>query len=339
MSQPFISRLPHLHPLYRCGVTDATYTAYRRAVDHFLHDCNLDYLYLRRLTANSIDQRFAAWIEGQYNRHGTRAIQRSENARNGLHIFFPKTRRQLTRADVALRSWRRQKNTVSYPPIPRNVATLLAARLARRGQLHAALAVLLSFDCYLRINECLQLRRSDIRIPVDHRLGEPYQHCALFLRKTKTGKNLSVEVYDPAIARLLHRCFLSLPHADSRLFSFSEAAFRESHVKGTLDQMGLSHLHFVPHSFRHGGATHDFVIRRRSAEYVRNRGRWRSQQSADRYMQQLAAVDLTFTIPADVDQLGATFWSQLEVVMDSAADDAGWSKLPPLPESLSAGRR
>lgn len=339
MSQPYISRLPHLHSLYRGGVAYATYSAYRRAVDHFMRDCNLEYPYLRRLTVNSIDRRFAAWIEGQYDQHGTRAIQRSENARNGLHIFVPKTRRRLTRADVALRSWRRQKNTVSYPPIPRNVATLLAARLARCGQLHAALAVLLSFDCYLRINECLQLRRSDVRIPVDHRLGEPYKHCALFLRKTKTGKNLSVEVYDPAIARLLHRYFLSLPHADTRLFAFSEAAFRQSHVKGMLDQMGLGHLHFVPHSFRHGGATHDFVSRRKSPEYVRNRGRWRSQQSADRYMQQLAAVDLTFTIPADVDQLGATFWSQLEVVMDSAADDAGWPKLPPLTESLSAGRR
>ena len=334
----FHSHLPHLQPIYRGGIVAATYSAYRRAVEQFLRDCKLPFKYIRRLTVDSVDRRFARWIESQFTAHGRRAIQRSENAHNGLHLFFPRTRRRLTRSEVALRSWRRQKDTVSYPPIPRNVATLLAAHLARRGEMHAALAVLLSFDCYLRINECLQLRRSDVRIPADHRIGEPYRHCALFLRTTKTGKNLSVEVFDPAIARLLHRCLLTLPLGSSRLFPFSEAVFREQHVKGTLHQLALGHLHFVPHSFRHGGATHDFVSRRMSSEYVRIRGRWKSQQSADRYMQQLAAVDLTFVVPAAVDQLGAEFWQQLEVVMDVAADRSAWPPLDSLPDDLSRSR-
>ena len=331
----FISLLPDLPPIYRGGLAPATYSAYRRAVDHFMRDCNMTYKYLRRLTSNSIDRNFARWVERQFDWHGARSIQRCENAHNGLQLFLPKTKKRLGHGAVALRSWRRQKDTVSYPPIPRNIATLLAAHLARRGALDAALAVLLSFDCYLRINECLSLRRRDVRIPTDRRIGEPYQHCALFLRKTKTGKNLSVEIFDPAIARLLHRRLLSLPADDSRFFSFSEATFRETHVKGTLEQLGLGHLHFVPHSFRHGGATHDFVSRRMSADYVRQ---WRSQQSADRYMQQLAAVDLTLEVPADLDLQGAAIWNGLEVMMDAASDAASWRSLPPLDEDLSASR-
>lgn len=334
MSSTFLTNLPHLASIFRGGIAPSTYSAYRRSVDIFMRDCNLLYSYLRRLTVNSIDKRFSAWIIRQFDARGTRSIQRAENARNGLHLFFPKTRRLLTRSDVALRSWRRQRDVNSYPPIPRTIATLLAARLAAGGDIHAALAVLLSFDCYLRINECMQLRRRDVRIP-DDRLGNPYENSAVFVRKAKTGTNQTVSIADPAVARLLHRCILSLPHDDSRIFPFSATVFRETHMKGTLSLMGLGHLHFVPHSFRHGSATHDLVCKRMSPESIRLRGRWRSQLSADRYMQRLAALDLTFLIPRDVDKKGADLWLLLDFVTDLSVNEVGlWPALPPLPDDV-----
>ena len=38
-----------------------------------------------------------------------------------------------------------------------------------------------------------------------------------------------------------------------------------------------------PYSLRHGGASHDSLLRRRSIEAIQKRGRWRAASSATRY--------------------------------------------------------
>ena len=315
---------PLVSALRRGGLAPATYLAYRRAVNNFLRDCNLKYTQLIQLSVRLIDLWLAAWLEAEFEAGGSRAY--GENTRNGLHFYIPKCRHRLHESHLRLKGWKRQKPGKSYPPLPRNIATLVSVHLAARGDWLACVAVLLSFDCYLRINECCNLKVGDIRIPKDRRLGEPYLHSAVHLRTTKTIDNLTCTVSDPVLARILHRMIIGRQPSE-RLFPFTASTLRDRHFKSTLRNLGLGHLGFVPHSLRHGGATHDFVIVGKSESYVTKRGRWASSKNAHRYMQTLAAVDLTYAVPRDMDQQGRDFHEQLELVLDSAIG----SRLPPLP--------
>ena len=327
-------RLPHITGASRHALKPLTYAAYYRAVLHFLRDCRLTSTELRRCGAHSVDRKFTAWLDARFAAGTPRSI--GECALNGLHYFLPRLKGKLPYAQRTLRGWRRSVIVESYPPMPLNVATLLAIRLAAHGHILPALAVLLSFDCYLRINECMRLKVGDVRIPSDDRLGPRYLHCAIHLRSTKTLDNLSCTIHDPMIARLLHRCIINR-HRSESIFPFSASVFRELHFKRTLRELRLSHLGFTPHSLRHGGATHDFVIAGRDETYVTKRGRWASAGSAHRYMQTLAAVDLTFAVPHQLDSDGALFRRQLEVVMDAAVSNR-WSRLPQLTSTERAAR-
>jgi integrase len=329
-------RLPALHSSVRLGLNNSTYTDYRRGVERFLEARALPYSKLVFLRTAQIDRRFASYLRELYDNEGS--MQSGENARNGLHLWLPRTKNRLRDSHTILHYWARQRKQQSYPPIPRNVATLVAVSLAQRGELHAAIAVLLSFDCYLRVNECLSLTKADVTIPTDRRLGgDVHEKTTIHLRKTKTLDNLSCVVHDPVVARLLHRIVASLPTPASRLFPLTLTAYREHHFKGTLRGLGLGHLHFVPHSLRHGGATHDYVIAGMTPEYIVRRGRWASPKSADRYIQQLRAVDMTFLVPAAMDQQGARFQEHLEAVMDNFIGDV-FSALPPLSQAVSDRR-
>lgn len=318
--------LPHCSILRRSGLAPRTYDAYYRAVHTFLHDCSLTHHDLTHRPVADIDLYVAAWIESEYEAGGSRGY--GENLKFGLHFFFPRLKNQLHEAHLRLKGWKRNPKTASksYPPLPRNIVDVMAVTLAVDGHSRAAVALLLSFDCYLRVNECMRLRKQDVTIPYDARLGEPYLNVAVHLRETKTLENMTVAIRDPAIARLLHRCMVGLaPH--QRIFPFSASYYRTHYFHRTLASLGLSSLGFVPHSLRHGGATHDFVLARKPEEYITRRGRWASQKNAHRYVQTLAAVDLTFRVPAALDEDGYQYHSHLEDVMDVAIGDA----LPPLP--------
>ena len=75
---------------------------------------------------------------------------------------------------------------------------------------------------------------------------------SLRIRKAKTGVNQWVSVRDPAVMALV-RGLLAVPRRGS-LFSFSAGVFR-TQFKHVCRQLGLSAA-YVPHSLRHGGATH-----------------------------------------------------------------------------------
>ena len=75
----------------------------------------------------------------------------------------------------------------------------MAVWMAIRGQHHAALAMLVGFDCYLRIGELLSLKVQDVAVSNDTRLGSAYRGVLLRLAHTKTGRNQAVTVEDSAV--------------------------------------------------------------------------------------------------------------------------------------------
>ena len=344
VTQSTLALVPDSSFLRSACLAPDTYKAYRRAVAVFLRDTGLRFTDLTTRSIHTIDLYCAAWIESEYEAGGSRSY--AENLESGLAFFAPRLKGLLREAKLRLRGWRRRPpvglQCKSYPPMPLHLATLMSVRIAAtRPQgdmrdLRAAVAILLSFDCYLRVNECLRLRAADVRMPRDERLGPAYLHAAVHLRQTKTLENMTVQVRDPVVARLLHRCIIGLaPH--DRVFPFSDDIYRSRYFHPTLAALGLSHLGFVPHSLRHGGATHDYVVRRCSEAYIKRRGRWASDKSANRYVQTLHAVDLTFLVPAALDDEGAGYHRHLDWVMDRAIGD-DLPGLPPLSEAVASQR-
>ena len=82
------------------------------------------------------------------------------------------------------------------------------------GHARLGFAVLLAFDCYLRIGELLHLRACDIALAGDPRQGTAISKAALFLRHTKTGPNQWVTLGDAAITALLAHLLACIPAPD-----------------------------------------------------------------------------------------------------------------------------
>ena len=86
--------------------------------------------------------------------------------------------------------------------MPKDLVDALALVCALAGDLAVGLAILLSFDCLLRISEVAELRVGDI---VDHRQQADAvgRGVAVYLRVTKTGRRQAVQIEDPHLAALL----------------------------------------------------------------------------------------------------------------------------------------
>jgi integrase len=180
---------------------------------------------------------------------------------------------------------------------------LIAASMARLKHIDAAMATLVAFDCFLRVSEYVAFVIEDLALPSDSRLGARLtgSRAVLRIRRAKTGTNQSVEIYNQDITALLAR-FVQRRRSrdrarlDSPLFRLtSEDAYRQV-FQHAISCLGIpSDVRFVPHSLRHGGATHALRMGSDLAT-VMQRGRWRSTTSADLYLQQANAVRLSTQI-------------------------------------------
>ena len=228
-----------------------------------------------------LDFALQEYFHDQYFTDGSR--QSCSNLLCGVLLVLPNAKHKLSRARLCLRGWAKLAPSVSWPPMSWDLSTLVASFLVCKGSPRAAFAVLLAFDCLLRVSELCALKVSDVAVPDDPRLGSAAPKVfALHLRHTKTGKNLWVQVLSPVVASLFHRFLAGLqPH--DRVFPFSAAQFRALFRRYCDDFIGFS-AHFTPHSLRHGGATHMYLLRY-SLEDIMHRGRWMSNFSARRYIQ------------------------------------------------------
>lgn len=275
----------------------STSDKYRRAVARFLR-------WMHReghapLSARELDSALTAYLNDLYVSEGGRCRSYGESALAGIQMLLPELRRRLPVSARALRGWRRLAPPVAHPPITRDLAALVGTAMALRGKWQQGVAVLLAFDGYLRVGELLSLRREDVALRGDPRVGSAgllLRGPILRLAVTKRGKNQSVCLRDRGTAALLRRlCGDRRP--GQTLFSFSASSFRRL-LKSTCRALGLSDA-YVPHSLRHGGATHDYV-RGMSLEEILHHGRWSSVASARHYVQEGRAALLALRVPRDV---------------------------------------
>lgn len=233
----------------------------------------------------------------------------------GLKFYLPAARRRLHRMTLALRGWERLHPSVSFPPLTWELCCAMAVRATKAGYPVHGLGMLVQFDCLLRLSELVALKREDVVFEGDSRYPRDFKGCLLCLRSTKTGRDQSVTVEDPHVLALLRAHCDTLQPGD-RVFNFRADNYRRI-FKRVAGSLGLS-ARYVPHSCRHGGATRLYQRDPLSIEAIKLRGRWKSVESAKRYIQQGVVLLSTVTVPPAVARLGALFSDRLFEAMNAA---------------------
>ena len=77
-------------------------------------------------------------------------------------------------------------------------------------------------------------------------------------------------------------------------------------------QLLLQDLRLSACSLRHGGASHDALLRRRSLAQIKERGRWKSDTSVARYKKETRALQRVQLIPEAVVRYGGLIERNLE---------------------------
>lgn len=279
----------------------ATRQQYATALRRFLAYASTTLSDLAKRRSRSVDRLLVDYLNHLFNTDDTFA--RASHTVFGLVAAIPELQYKLPRSRRALKGWDRHRVHRSHPPLTWELTVVIAVTMARQGFDAEAVATLLAFDCYLRISEYTHLQRCDIAIARDHRMGEVHKVMALRLANTKTGPNRYVTIQSELVATAL-QSYLDAHHFHSEqlVFPFTSIRYRTCFHR-VCEQLGLGAMGIVPHSLRHGGATHDFLCGA-SIEQVQHRGRWASSKSATRYVQQLPAMLMQTNPPPSTVQLG-----------------------------------
>ena len=123
---------------------------------------------------------------------GWASKSRCSMALYGIEFFMPEAK-PLKLPRACMRGWDKLVPPTPYAPMPLDLVHAVAVTCALAGAVAVGIAILLSFDCLLRISEVAALRVGDI---VDHRAqADPVGHgVAVYLRSTKTGRRQAVMI-------------------------------------------------------------------------------------------------------------------------------------------------
>lgn len=306
-------------PLQDMALRPSSLSQYNKNLFSFLSFARLTYQQFLLASSPSIDSALAVFIQYSYDR--ARPFTYAAQALHAAVFHRPGLKNRLPIARQCLRGWERSRAAGSHPPLTWELTVVLACTLARSGHHAAAVGMLLAFDCYLRVGELTRLRRCDIVMPNDARMGQAHTGMAVILKQTKTGRNQSVPLQSQAVADVLCLWMRRLPpnaHRHGLVFGFTPAKLRIL-MRGACVALGVEHTPYVPHSLRHGGATADF-LRTNSIAHVQFRGRWKSMESARNYIQTSRALLAAQQVPPRLNQLGITLSDSLLAVMTDVLD-------------------
>ena len=295
------------------ALAPSTLRSYNLNLNKFLTFTRLTLSQLTALPSRIVDQRLSEFIDDLFTQRGS--YDYACQALFGLIYRHPPLRLKLGESRLRLRGWKRLKQHRSHPPITYELTVVFAATMSKWGRHAEAVATLLSFDCFLRVGELTRLTFHDVVMPNDPRLGSGDYRMAVRLAKAKTGLNQSVSLSNKLIESVLHSYLLSRPFLEhDRIFPFTPSSFRTL-IRQVAVSHGLGGIPYVPHSFRHGGATYAH-LRGATIEQIMYRGRWVSLESARRYIQTARALLIMLTIPERLNAKGAALAPHVDVMMD-----------------------
>lgn len=291
----------------------STRLKYSAAVRAFLTFHHMSEARLLALRTRRIDRMLVEFIEDQYRRGA--GITLSIHALSGLSFLDPHLRNRLVHSGAALGGYRTTRPVTSWMPLTIELVTVISLSMSLIGRRSESVAILVAFDGYLRISEYLQLRRKDIALQRDDRLGSAFTGMAIRLANTKTGPDQWVTIEIPYVVQIFQTYLTEHRfEPEERVFPFTANALRTL-LRDIASRLDLPHLHRLsPHSLRHGGATSAF-LHGRDLNYIQHRGRWQSTKSVWRYIQAGACMLLTEECPGEIINAGRELTPYLESCM------------------------
>ena len=220
-----------------------------------------------------------------------------EKALAGVEHWLPEFKPlPLTRRCV--RGWGKLQPPQPAAPFPRDLVWACATLACLSGDVAAGVAMMVAYDCWLRISEVAGITAADVH-DTRGQVDPVGRGVSVFLPETKTGRRQAVMVEDPAVAALLLVLARAQGQRAAQLFP-PPATLRSvlARCLGVL-QVDANGLAFVWHSFRHGGASRAY-LRGDEMSRILTRGRWAVESSGRHYIQSgrqlLLAQDLPPTV-------------------------------------------
>jgi integrase len=288
----------------------STSTKYARALlkfDRWLADNEKK---VDEVDPDQMDDNLRQYFRFLYRERSGKGKGLAEATLNAVHKRSPRMRGRLPLASDSLKAFQKVQQRISHPPMTLQASVAVGLDLAEHGFLFEGIAVVLSFDCLLRIGEMRRLRSEDVIVGDDPSLGLPpgvVGHPVLVLPRTKTGADQSVEILYEQVGEMVVALKRCTPEG-GLLFPFSEQSYR-LHFHEACARLGLSER-FVPHSLRHGGATLLARLHWPLAD-IMDRGRWAEAKSARGYIQRGRGLQLQMRIPDAVFARGEEAFANL----------------------------
>ena len=214
--------------------------------------------------------------------------------RRGDHLF-PRVLR-------ALKGWHRLCPAMTRQPLPWLGLLAIVAYLLSQGSVEHALALILQFTLYLRPGELCELRVGQVVAPIGRGALWGFIVRPFLTEDSRPGKtgefDESLLLDDPRLAFLAPflLCLTQGRPATDPLFSFDVRGLTES-LRTTLQALKMEHMGVELYSLRHGGASDDFLTKRRTLPEIKHRGRWRADSSVRRYTKSARALKELEKIP------------------------------------------
>ena len=278
------------------AVQTPTLKRYRKAVAGFVAYAAANEEDFGAMDDLLFDQMLVDYLQQLYNNGCSQS--EAKDTYSGVVHFLPHLRKQLPWTLRALKGWGTLEPSQSWPPITYGLVLTVAVALWERKDYAHATALLLSFECYLRSGEVCALQVKDVALPGDVRLGTMSTLSTLGVMKAKTGRYQHVTVRDPLVIHLLSLFTVGAAPDAPLLPGVSQPSLRKA-LRHGLRLVGMPDAPYVPHSCRHGGATHDYLLGGLSLESVLERGRWASSKSARTYLQSARVLLLLQQIPPE----------------------------------------
>jgi hypothetical protein len=270
------------------GVKPKMMRAYCKALHHF-------FLHLRTKKARvpgsipALDKALASYMNHMYMEG--EPIGYAGHLLSAIKRFYPPCRNFLFRSRQWHNNWQREYVPTRAKPFPwLMVRGIVATALLDQDQAFA-FVTLLAYRRFLRTNEFLSLRCSDIA-----KFDTKTLVISLINTKTSGSFDESVTVDDMFLAKW-HRNLLQTREPDELIFSEGAAAYNEK-LQSYLQLLRVTDK-YTPYSLRRGGAT-QFYMRTRSLDQTKIVGRWRDQRTCRIYLDEANGMIKASSLPLQV---------------------------------------
>jgi integrase len=254
-----------------------------------------------KLSSEDLDSLLVDYFTSLFNTPNSPSYTRAKQTFFAVLFFAPHFRFSLSYSHALLKSWKKSIPAPQKAPIPWHLALLFARICSEQNMMSEALAFLILHHTYLRVNNVLKLRKSDVVADLKE-VDPDFPLMILRILKTKTDPFKTVEIRRQDLADAIVAYVSRLKHGDDLLFNFSYSHL-SSVLKSICRSLQLSHFGFTLHKFRHGGASHDH-LKGVDFQTIKRRGIWKQDESVEIYVSTGVCFSILTSLPKEFLRIG-----------------------------------